>query len=432
MTIRARRDGWQVIVYPGLDPLTGKQRQLTRQVNDSLPTAKQVEAELRAEVANGRHAGTTATLGELVEVWLQRRATSGKPISPHTLDDYRGLIAGKIKPALGRTRLRRVTPQVLDGFYDQLRERGNANAPTRARHRARAAAAANGEDPAAAAAAATPIAADRRLSAARVRDVHVILAGALRLAARWGLIPFNPALLARPPGGKGTRRAIPSYEQVTDLFAATANDPEFATVLRLSATTGLRPGELCALRWADVDLDAMTVDINGTIVTSKHLPDNYVRNPPKSSHSERLLALDVTTTAMLRDHRDRCAELAEEAEATLMPMSYVFARTEDGTLPMRPDAVSKRFTALARRLGHGYSLYGLRHFHGDPARRGRRRWHGARPHGPWQPRGDLSVPAPGERGRPGSRPVHGRPPRRPAGLAGADGSGSEQAGTISP
>jgi integrase len=353
----------EVIVYAGLDPLTGKQRQLTWPVNDSLPTAKQVETELRAEVTDGRQAGTTALLGELVDLWLRRRADSGKPISPHTLDDYRGLIAGKIKPALGRTRLRQVTPQVLDGFYDQLRERGNANAATRARQRARATAAANGEDPAVAAAGAKPTAADRRLSANRVRDVHVILAGALRLAARWGLIPFNPALLARPPSGStGARRPVPSYGQVTELLAATANQPEFAVLLRLSATAGLRPGELCALRWADVDLDAMTVEVNGAIVTSKHLPDHYLRNPPKSRHSERRLALDATTTAMLRDHRDRCDDLAEHVDAELSPAWYVFARTPDGALPMRLDAVGKRFAAVARRLGHGYRLYGLRHF----------------------------------------------------------------------
>jgi hypothetical protein len=55
MTVRARRDGWQVIVYAGLDPHTGKQHQITRQVNDSLRAAKQIEARLRAEVADGRH-----------------------------------------------------------------------------------------------------------------------------------------------------------------------------------------------------------------------------------------------------------------------------------------------------------------------------------------------------------------------------------------
>jgi hypothetical protein len=50
---------------------------------------------------------------------------------------------------------------------------------------------------------AQPAAIDQRLSANRVRDVHVILSGALGLAARWGWIPFNPALMVRPAGGKG-------------------------------------------------------------------------------------------------------------------------------------------------------------------------------------------------------------------------------------
>jgi hypothetical protein len=58
VTIRKRRGGWQVIVYAGLDPLTGKQRQLTRQVNGSYRQAEQVEARLRTEVADGQHAGT--------------------------------------------------------------------------------------------------------------------------------------------------------------------------------------------------------------------------------------------------------------------------------------------------------------------------------------------------------------------------------------
>ena len=103
MTIRKRRDGWQVIVYAGLDPLTGKQRQLTRQVNSSRRQAEKVEARLRTEVADGQHAGTRLkTLGELADLWIERRAASDKPISPDTVEDYRSLIAKKIKPAPAR------------------------------------------------------------------------------------------------------------------------------------------------------------------------------------------------------------------------------------------------------------------------------------------------------------------------------------------
>jgi integrase len=364
VTIRKRTKGWQVIVYAGLDPLTGKQRQLTRQVNGSYRQAEKVEARLRTEVADGQHAGTRVkTLGELLDLWIERRAASDKPISPDTVEDYRSLIAKKIRPALGGKRLHTVNARVLDAFYDELRRYGNAKAASRARARAKAEAVARGEDPSKAAATAQPAAGDQRLSANRVRDVHLILSGALGLAARWGWIPFNPALMVRPAGGKGKSRPVPTPEQVRELFQALADKPDFAVFLRLSTTAGLRPSEVCALRWREVGLDAATVSISGSIVTAKSLPQKYARkDSPKSVHSERLLALDVATVELLRAHRARCEQLAGQFNGRLEPQAYVFARTPDGRTPWRPDTVSKWFTALVRRLGHDYTLYGLRHF----------------------------------------------------------------------
>jgi integrase len=139
VTIRKRRGGWQVIVYPGLDPLTGKQRQHTRQVNGSYRQAEKLEARLRTEVADGQHAGTRLkTLGELVDLWIERRAASDKPISPDTVEDYRSLIAKKIKPTLGGKRLHTVNTRVLDTFYDDLQRYGSAKAASRAKGRAKA------------------------------------------------------------------------------------------------------------------------------------------------------------------------------------------------------------------------------------------------------------------------------------------------------
>jgi integrase len=363
VAIRARTNGWQVIVYAGQDPITGRQRQITRQVNGSRRQAEKVEARLRTEVANGQHAGTRVkTLGELVDLWIERRAASDKPISPDTVEDYRSLIAKKIKPALGGKRLHTVNARVLDAFYDDLRRYGNAKAAARARARARAEAIARGEDPGKAAARVQPTASDQRLSANRVRDVHVILSGALGMAARWGWIPFNPALVVRPAGGKGKSRPVPTPEQVRELFAALTDEPDFAVFLRLSTTAGLRPSEVCALRWPDLDLDAATVTINGSIVTAKGLPQKYARKLPNSVHGERLLALDAATVELLGAHRTRCEQLAEQLGGRLDPQAYMFARTPDGWTPWRPDTVSKRFTALVRRLGHDYTLYGLRHF----------------------------------------------------------------------
>jgi hypothetical protein len=182
----------------------------------------------------------------LLDLWIERRAASDKPISPDTVEDYRSLIAKKIKPALGSRRLHTVNARVLDAFYDDLRRYGNAKAASRATSRAKAEAIARGEDPSAVVATAQPTASEQRLSANRVRDVHVILSGALGLVARWGWIPFNPALMVRPADGKGKSRPVPTPEQVRELFAALGDEPDFAGVPaaehhgRVATVRGLR------------------------------------------------------------------------------------------------------------------------------------------------------------------------------------------------
>jgi integrase len=131
--------------------------------------------------------------------------------------------------------------------------------------------------------------------------------------------------------------------------------------LRLSTTAGLRLSEVCALRWLNLDLDVATVSINASIVTAKGAPE--VRAEASMSvHGERLLALDAGgTVELLHGHRARCEQLAEQLGG-MDPQADMFARTPDGRTPLRPDTVSKRLTALVRRLGHDYTLYGLRQF----------------------------------------------------------------------
>jgi hypothetical protein len=90
----------------------------------------------------------------LLDLWIERRAASDKPISPDTVEDYRSLIAKKIKPALGGKRLHTVNARVLDAFYDDLRRYCNAKAEAIAR----------GEDPSPAVATAQPAASDQRLA----------------------------------------------------------------------------------------------------------------------------------------------------------------------------------------------------------------------------------------------------------------------------
>jgi integrase len=327
------RKGYLVEVYAGIDPITGRQRYKTGRAAKRRE-AERLEARLRTEVAQGRHRGTAArNMSELLDTWLAWRETNGRPISPHTLNDYRGLVERKLKPGLGKLRVAQCDALVLDRFYARLRQGGNARTD------------------------------GGPLSASRIRDIHAILSGALGLAARYGWIAFNPTRLTTPPAAVSETRAVPTPAQVRAVLAATAEtDPEFHLFVRLAATTGLRPGEICALRWLDVDLDAGELAASGNIVHAKGLERGYIRKKPKSRHGERVLALDPHTLELLHAHQERQQRRARDWGDELADDGYVFSLDEAGRRPVRRDKVTRRFSALAAELGHGYTLYGLRHF----------------------------------------------------------------------
>jgi len=101
-----------MIVYTGIDPVTGQQRQISRQVSGSRKQAERVETRLKGEVLAGRHRGTAAkTLGEMVDVYLEWREQNHKPIGPRTIQGYRALAEARIKPGLGKLRLPQADPR---------------------------------------------------------------------------------------------------------------------------------------------------------------------------------------------------------------------------------------------------------------------------------------------------------------------------------
>jgi integrase len=184
VAIYERRGGWEVRVYAGVDPVTGKPHRISRQVRGSRRQAEKEEIRLKAQVMEGRHRGTRAkTLGELVGLYLDWREHNGKPIGPHTIRSYRGLHEARVKPGLGKLRLPQVDPPALDRFYTALRKSGSLRKP------------------------------GAPLSASRLRDVHAVISGALGLAARYGWVTYSPATLVKPPAPQSAKRALPTKEQ---------------------------------------------------------------------------------------------------------------------------------------------------------------------------------------------------------------------------
>jgi integrase len=115
----------------------------------------------------------------------------------------------------------------------------------------------------------------------------------------------------------------------------------------------LRPGELCALRWVDLDLEAAVARVTGNVVHAKGLEAGYIRKPPKSVHGVRVLALDPGTVELLVAHRSRCEAQARGWSGGLTDDAYVFPADEAGQRPIRRDTMTRRYGELAARLASG-------------------------------------------------------------------------------
>jgi integrase len=89
-----------------------------------------------------------------------------------------------------------------------------------------------------------------------IRKSHTILSAAFNQAVQWGWIDTNPVLRASPPAIWGAEIHPPTRQELKRLLEACANDhQDLGSLIYVAATTGARRGELCGLRWSDVDLD---------------------------------------------------------------------------------------------------------------------------------------------------------------------------------
>jgi integrase len=367
--IRKRRDGLQVQVFAGRDPLTGRKRWVSRQVpgqtKASWREAKKVEAQLLEQLDRGEHRGSrTRTVGELVERWLEWRQQV-RPISPVTVANYRGAIDRYILPALGRAKVGEVEASTLDTLYARVRAHGGKcrHCWTRIRR---------GEPPLRAGARYRPRpGADEQVherdcargwpvSASAVREVHSVLSGAFRQAVVWGWAGHNPVKLATPPAAGKAEVSPPDAEGVARLLtAAMEQDPELGLFLRLAVVLGARRSELIGLKWRDVDLGEGEVLIASGVVRVAGQP---LIDKDTKTHAKRRVAVGADTVELLKAYRARQAEAALASGASLPQDAYVFSRSPDGSKAISPDGVSHRFQELAARLGVRGRLHDLRHF----------------------------------------------------------------------
>ncbi|MDA8237905.1 MAG: tyrosine-type recombinase/integrase [Chloroflexi bacterium] len=267
----------------------------------------------RAERATGR----TPTVATWAERWLGLVAHR---VRPATLAVYRIALHRHVIPTLGRVELARLRPSDVEGMTSGMIGAGSAAS-----------------------------------TAALARRVLVVC---LTDAARDGLIVRNVAQLARAPRTAEPFRRALSADEARAFLAAVASDP-LGSFVALGLATGLRRGELLALRWSDVDEAAGTLTVSRALARSA--AGGYAVAEPKSRRARRTIALPALARDALRRQAEAQAREREAAGTAWQDRDGLIFTDPVGRL-WHPESVTSAWAALVKRTGIGrLRLHDLRH-----------------------------------------------------------------------
>lgn len=175
---------------------------------------------------------------------------------------------------------------------------------------------------------------------------HVPLHKALDQAVKWTMIPRNVAEVVKAPRPVHKDMRPLSAEETRRLLA-TARGDRLEALYVLAVHTGMRQGELLALRWQDVDLENTRASVRRTLTKSG---GRLLFGEPKTKKSRRTIQLTAGSVNALRAHRKRQVEERLAAGGLWSDNGLVFA-SETGTL-INPSNLRRRsFASLLKKAG---------------------------------------------------------------------------------
>lgn len=333
-TIRRRPNGlWEARYTAGRTP-DGKQLQRSVYARTRSEVSKKLLAALKLLEDGGCIIPSRITLGDWLDRWLSDYAEPF--VRPSTAINYRGYLENHIRPALGSVRLKDLTAERLQRFYNQRSEAGNSRCP------------------------------GRSLSPKTMQNLHNMLHRALEQARKNQLIPYNPADNVVLPKLRNKEMRVLSPEEQKKLTALVPTQPLGLAIL-FDLSTGLRLGELCGLKWSDVDFSQRAFRVCRSIRRTpvEHPAPGAPRSHlvefcPKTENSLRTVPIQDAIFTLLLRHRTRQNAEKAAAGAAYDDRGYIFASPLGG-IP-DPYRIRSVFEHLQRAAGIPYAnFHALRH-----------------------------------------------------------------------
>ncbi len=256
------------------------------------------------------------TYVEYLKTWLEQKAMLEK-LKPSTIETHRGRIKLYIEPYFKKKELQKITLQMINGFYTCLAG---------------------------------------KISAHTVHKVHAIVNNSMKFAVRDGLISINPATNALLPKFITRPKESLAPEDIAKLIQ-TAKDyqakPTTITkniypLISLAVNTGMRRGELAALKWIDINLGKHFINIKHSIM---EINGRCFLDTPKTEASLRTIYISPAMAEILRGHQQ------------IATGEYVFPAANNPNKPMIPSNISRFFYTVMKKANLKGGIHITRHSH---------------------------------------------------------------------
>jgi integrase len=271
-------------------------------------TRREVQEQLKIALREQQQGTLITTPQQTVEQFLNQWLASHKSsVRIRTYERYEQLVRIHLVPAIGHIQLQKLTAMHVNNLYIKLGD---------------------------------------QLSSSTVNTLHMMLHKALEDAVKWGLLARNVCDAVSAP-----RRAHYEIKPLTleqaQLLLEAAKEDSLEALWVLALTTGMRRGEVLALKWQDINFEQSMLQVRR--IFTRAPGRRYIESEPKTEKSKRGIKLAAVSIETLKQHRIRQLEAKLQAGPAWADNDLVFC-TALGT-PLNPNYVLERFKKLLRKAG---------------------------------------------------------------------------------
>lgn len=323
---------WLFKIDVGKDPVTGERKTTTKRGFSTKGEARVAAAEIEREVNTGLYTpDNNATFATFADEWLKEY---GKDAKISTLSLRERIVNTVLNRQFGAVKVKDITRKQYQDMLDKL---GEAYA-------------------------------DNTMSI-----IHSTGKLIFKKAMRDELIKRDPTALTKITRKKKTVEQLEEEElpkfmekeelgRFLDAIKTTMSQQDYILFYML-AYTGMRIGELLALKWRDVSFDEHTVKITKTLYLPKNNAQKFILLPPKTKSSKREIVIDPELISELKKHKFAQNNIKNHPASSFKDHDFIFTADRSLGYPINKEVIAKRMKAALSRHNQELTLHSLRHTH---------------------------------------------------------------------